>query len=174
VWELIVIKHQAKKAADAAVGIVKLSDDNVANPCIFKGYRGELIYTGPVMEGTIGAKLPDDGSPLRVTMVGTGESALCRDIVREVLWPEGCVEGGPCALDNVEHPPVDGFFFGMVSGVNSYLHTWSVRLWLCVLCPAFAFRYDLLNDKRYNDDMMIIFAILRSLCISLRWTACVI
>lgn len=131
VWELILINHQTKNAADAALGIVSLGDDNVVNPCLFKGYSGEYVYTGPVVDGTVGAKLPQDKSPLVVNMVGTGQSIVCRNLVREVLWPDGCVEGGPCPLDNVEHPPVDGLFFGMVW---STMHKIKQLIWYPVVC----------------------------------------
>lgn len=117
VWELVLIKYQQQKAVDAAEGRVRLSED-VPNACIFKGYEGDYTYYGPVVEGSPGAQLGPNGAPLTVRMVGTGQSTVCRELVREVLWPGGCAEGGPCALDNIEHPPADGLFFGMVSQIT--------------------------------------------------------
>lgn len=68
----------------------------VQNPCGFLGYTETLSY-----------------EDFTVHMVGTGESQQCVRLLRQVLWPEGC-EQGPCPIENIEHPPVGGLYYGMV------------------------------------------------------------
>ena len=114
VWELLLIQYQAVRRSDAAVGILHLNGESISNPCIFKGYQGTYTYTGPVVEGSVGAELGRNGSAVTVGMTGTGEASACRELVRQVLWPQGCAQGQPCPLDDIEHPPVEGLFFGMV------------------------------------------------------------
>ena len=119
-WELLLIRYQQQRAADAALGILHLAGDSISNPCIFKGYQGTYTYVGPVVEGSVGAELGRDGSGVTVGMMGTGEASECRELMRQVLWPQGCAQGQPCPLDDIEHPPVEGLFFGMVSEHRSW------------------------------------------------------
>ena len=73
------------------------SEVTIQNPCGFLGHTETLTY-----------------EDYTVRMVGTGESHLCVHALRQVLWPEGC-EQGPCPIENIEHPPVSGLYYGMVS-----------------------------------------------------------
>lgn len=83
-------------------------DEKLYNPCLFKGYRTLYHFNETSPEGT-------DSVPKFIFMEGTGEPLKCRDMIRNTLWPEGCEAGGPCPVENIHHPPVDGLFFGIVS-----------------------------------------------------------
>jgi hypothetical protein len=76
----------------------------IVNDCLFRNYT-ELYFD------------PDESKQEIYTLHGTGDVVKCREALRRVLWPEGCVrtEHRPsCSLDNIEHPPIAGnSFFGM-------------------------------------------------------------
>lgn len=81
-------------------------NDILYNPCMFKGFQTQYVFDSS-------SNAVDQ--PNYVVMEGTGEPLKCRDIIRQTLWPDGCPVGGPCPVDNIQHPPIDGAFFGIVS-----------------------------------------------------------
>lgn len=70
-------------------------DKYINNPCTFEGFT------------------ETENSDSSLTMLGTGDPNACRQLIKDELWPMGCVEG-PCSIDGIEHPPVTGPFYGMV------------------------------------------------------------
>jgi hypothetical protein len=104
VWSSLFESHRLNSASD---------ETTLYNPCLFKGYRTLHHFNESVPSAE------EDGSSESVQkfifMEGTGKAMKCRDIIRQTLWPEGCQPGGPCAVENIQHPPVDGLFFGIVS-----------------------------------------------------------
>lgn len=82
-------------------------DEQLYNPCLFKGYRTLYHFNETGVDGA-------ESTPQFIFMEGTGEPLKCRDLIRTTLWPEGCESGGPCPVENIQHPPVDGLFFGIV------------------------------------------------------------
>jgi len=98
VWDWLIEKEkevlqlqQQQSSNDAALVVVE-------NPCSFPGH--ELTH-------------PTSGYVLR----GTGDSKKCSAVIRETVWQQEviskCVAGAPCSIDGIEHPPVDGHFYGM-------------------------------------------------------------
>ena len=65
----------------------------IDNPCGFVGHEVEPI-PGVILRGS-----------------GGGES--CIKVVSDILWPEGSCAQAPCFVDGVEHPPINGEFYGM-------------------------------------------------------------
>lgn len=86
-------------------------NDILYNPCMFKGFQTQ--YYLDTSTNTI-STIEGSNNSNSIVMEGTGEPLKCRDIIRQTLWPEGCPSGGPCPVDNIQHPPVDGAFFGIV------------------------------------------------------------
>jgi hypothetical protein len=82
----------------------------LSNPCLFEGYQ--TLYHFNESSAEDGAS---ESVQKFILMEGTGEPLKCRELIRQTLWPDGCEPGGPCAVENIEHPPVDGLFFGIVS-----------------------------------------------------------
>lgn len=76
----------------------------VLNHCLFRNYT-ELYFD------------PAENKNEIYTLHGTGDVAKCKDALRNVLWPGGCVRdhlNPSCSLDGIPHPPIAGnSFFGM-------------------------------------------------------------
>ncbi len=96
---------------------VNSESEKILNPCLFKGYRTLYYFDTSVATET-------NPIPEFISLEGTGDALQCRELIRQTLWPNGCSEGGPCPVDDIEHPPVDGLFFGIVYfifDINSFL-----------------------------------------------------
>lgn len=115
----------------------------VYNPCLFKGYQSQFY---------LNTSNPNEASSdlNYTTMEGTGEPLKCREIIRQTLWPEGCPSGGPCPVDNIQHPPVDGAFFGIVSIFNQL--TFDVIHFLIVFIQSvYFFAFDCVRHYGNKD-----------------------
>eukprot|EP00602_Paraphysomonas_sp_CaronLab_P008332 CAMPEP_0185022354 /NCGR_PEP_ID=MMETSP1103-20130426/5068_1 /TAXON_ID=36769 /ORGANISM="Paraphysomonas bandaiensis, Strain Caron Lab Isolate" /LENGTH=493 /DNA_ID=CAMNT_0027554387 /DNA_START=10 /DNA_END=1491 /DNA_ORIENTATION=+ len=97
VWDHFAQKHVTRMQEAG----LQIDSEPIVNDCVFKGHVGEYNLSTS----------PDTSMTLKMT--GSGDAMACRENIREVLWPNGCSPDGPCSLDNIEHPPVDGLFFGM-------------------------------------------------------------
>ena len=87
-----------------AVGSNDRPTHSILNDCLFKSYT-ELYFD------------PADSNKDIYALHGTGNVEKCKEALRNVLWPEGCIRNvsrPSCSLDNIEHPPIAGSnFYGM-------------------------------------------------------------
>ena len=86
VWEYLI--DSSVNPSDATVII--------DNPCTFVGFEETYIM--------------NDKS---YRMRGSGHGKDCVVAIKNVLWPNGNCLTTPCFIDGVEHPPINGTFYGM-------------------------------------------------------------
>lgn len=118
---------QARNLATSADETGRAPPTMLQNPCTQSGYVANVEYTGQYYQEEIAKELP-----LTFTMRGFGNPTECRDLISNILWPDGsCTHFSnrndmnvnakltetsafePCYINNVKNPPVQGHFYGM-------------------------------------------------------------
>jgi hypothetical protein len=110
VW-LSIFENYQRASVSSDAGELK---GNLFNPCLFKGYRTLYHYNETAVVDPTSGEEEQTQIAKFIYMEGTGEPLKCRQLIQQTLWPEGCEPGGPCSVDAIQHPPVDGLFFGIV------------------------------------------------------------
>ncbi|KAL4616927.1 ectonucleoside triphosphate diphosphohydrolase 3 [Arapaima gigas] len=101
-------KDKAEKKVLASL-LQRFSSRKIENPCYLKGYSTTLT-ADYIFETPCNAKPRNYNPKEQITIVGTGDPALCRATVRKIFDLASCQGLSNCSFNLVYQPPASGVF----------------------------------------------------------------